>query len=395
MMWYAYLCNVKVKRIVQLILVDMGFTVSCRALCSRLEAFVGATTVSSVPEFAHFFFFMDKGEQVLHVRASNGEVVLQGEVPVTDVKGGFSICMPARLLLSQLKLLPEQPLIFAIDRDSLKVTVSISNGEFSFMGCDPRNFPELDACKDGHSTVSVSAKLLNAAIAKVISSVSVDTVRPAMTGVYFDFRADGLNLVATNGQRMAVAGLPQVSVSAPHSFIVGAKALVLLQKQLGQEEGDVTLANNEEHVWITGAGFVLRSLLVGSRFPSYNSVIPKDMPNVTGLDRETLIGCIKRVVSFSMQLRIVKMVFEAGSLTLKADDADFETHSVERFPLDGNYPNVRLCLNADYLIDYLSKMKSDQVDMLVSTDQIRPVLLTPSQQADDMTVRFVLMKLAD
>lgn len=373
----------------------MGFTVSCKALCSRLEAFIGATTVLSMIEFAYFYFVIDKGEQVLHVRASNGEVVLQGEVPVTDVKGGFSICMPARLLLSQLKLLPEQPLIFDIDLDSLKVTVSISNGEFSFMGCAPNHFPEVDAVKNGPAAVSVSAKHLNEAISKVITSVASDSLRPAMTGVNFDFRADGLNLVASNGQRMAVAVLPQVISTAPHSFIVGAKALVLLQKQLGQEDGDVTIANNEEIVWITGAGFAMRSLLIGSRYPNYNSVIPKDVPNITGLDRHTLMACIKRVVSFSLQLRIVKLVFEADSLTLKADDTDFETHSVERFPLDGNYPNVRLCMNADYLIDYLSKIQSDQVDMLISTDQNRPVLLSPSKQADDITVRFVIMKLAD
>lgn len=371
----------------------MDFTVSCKVLRQKLEAFVGAVASKTArPDLTGFFCFINANSNVLHIHASDVEVFLTGEVEVSNVNGFGVFCLPSQLLLRQLRLLPEQPLTFHVNLETLEVTVDYDNGHFSFYGENPMNYPELPALDKVEGGFSVSAKELNNALSKVLSSVANDILRPVLSGVYFDFKPSGLNLVASNGQRLALAGIPSSGENSGCSFVLIARSVALLQKQLNQEEERVTVQFDDLNVFIQGKGFHMVSRLTLGRFPNYQRVIPDGDANLRGVNRSWLISAIRRTSSFSLTSNVSKLSLDSGLLTVSCDDDDNKSYSTEQLELDYYGPHLEVSFRTDYLVDYLNKIDGDKVDMLIGPqERLLPVRIEPSRISEDLSMRFIVI----
>ena len=65
-------------------------------------------------------------------------MVTSVEVNESDADGRFAVA--AKTILDALKEIPEQPLSFEVNTDSLEITVQYQNGKYSLMGQMPMNF---------------------------------------------------------------------------------------------------------------------------------------------------------------------------------------------------------------------------------------------------------------
>ena len=71
---------------------------------------------------------------------SETTMVTTVEVNESDMDGRFAVT--AKTLLDALKEIPEQPLTFEINTDSLEITVQYQNGKYSLMGQNADEFPQ-------------------------------------------------------------------------------------------------------------------------------------------------------------------------------------------------------------------------------------------------------------
>ena len=174
----------------------MKFIVSSTALSSHLQAVSRViNSKNALPILDCFLFELQDG--LLSVTASDSEttMVTTVEVNENDVDGRFAIA--AKTLLDALKEIPEQPLTFDINQETLEVTVQYQNGKYSLMGQNADEFPQSPLLGENAVRVDMEAQVLLDGINRSIFATADDELRPVMNGIYFDITTEDLTMVAS------------------------------------------------------------------------------------------------------------------------------------------------------------------------------------------------------
>jgi DNA polymerase-3 subunit beta len=220
-----------------------------------------------------FSFEVNNGK--LTVVATDLETVMRIQLDVEARESG-RVCIPAKILLDSLKNIADQPLTFTIDKN-FGIEITSDNGKYKVMGENPDNFPKEPAADDTTSFTMPSSALVTA-INKTLFAVSNDDLRPAMTGVFFELNKEFIQFVATDAHRLVRYKRTDVSCPQNDSFIVPRKPLNLLKSALPDNEDELTINYNSNHLFVRNGTTQLSCRLIDARFPDYKVVIPADNP---------------------------------------------------------------------------------------------------------------------
>ncbi|KAK6030546.1 DNA polymerase III beta subunit, central domain protein [Ostertagia ostertagi] len=127
--------------------------------------------------------------------------MMRVQMEVNEAQDDGRICIPSKILLEYLKNLPEQPITFTINEKDLSIEMASSVGKYRIGGEKADDFPKEPAPGDA-TTFSMPSIALIECINKTLFAVSTDTLRPAMTGVYFELATDSMNFVSTDAHRL-------------------------------------------------------------------------------------------------------------------------------------------------------------------------------------------------
>ena len=116
------------------------------------------------------------------------------------------------------------------------------------------------------------------AINKTIFAVSNDDLRPAMTGVFFELSKDCVQFVATDAHRLIRYKRNDSKATKNDSFIVPKKPLNLVKNALPDNDDDIQISYNKNHLFVSHGDVQMICRLIDARFPDYKVVIPDDNP---------------------------------------------------------------------------------------------------------------------
>ena len=228
----------------------MKFIVSSSALLKQLQQISGVINTNTVlPILEDFLFEIEKNK--LTVVATDLETVMKVHLDI-EAKDNGKVCIPAKILMDSLKNIAEQPLTFNIDKN-FAVEITSDNGKYKVMGENPDNFPKEPSADDANSFNMTSSSLVTA-INKALFAVSNDDLRPAMTGVFFELDKKGITFVATDAHRLVRYTLKDVSCPKKDSFIVPKKPLNLLKNALPDNEDELNISYNSNHLFVSHGG---------------------------------------------------------------------------------------------------------------------------------------------
>lgn len=367
----------------------MKFIVSSSALLKQLQQISGVISANTVlPILEDFLFEIEKNK--LSVVATDLETVMRVQVDI-EAKDSGKICIPAKILLDSLKNIPDQPLTFNIDKN-FGVELTSDNGKYKVMGENPDNFPK-EPTADDATSFSMTSSALVTAINKTLFATSNDDLRPAMTGVYFELDKKSLQFVATDAHRLVRYKRKDVHCPKNDSFIVPRKPLNLLKTALPDNEDEITLSYNSNHLFVKHGTTQMSCRLIDARFPDYKVVIPSDNPYRLTVGKNDFQSALRRVSVFSNKSTNQVALNIAGSeLELKAQDVDFSFEGDERMKCQYNGEDMMIAFNAKFLIEMLSATESDEVNMELSTPT-KAGLLKPSDQDENEELLMLVMPL--
>lgn len=367
----------------------MKFVVSSSALLKQLQQINGVINSNTVlPILEDFLFEIEKNH--LTVIATDLETVMKIHMEI-EAKDAGSICIPAKILMDSLKNIPEQPLTFNIDKN-YGVEITSSNGKYKVMGENPANFPK-EPTADDTSSFTMSSSALVMAINKTIFAVSTDDLRPAMTGVYFELDKKSLSFVATDAHRLVKYVRTDVSCPKKESFIVPRKPLSLLKTALPENEDELTLSYNGNHLFIKHGEMDLVCRLIDARFPDYKVVIPTDNPYKLIVNKDAFQSALRRVSIFSNKsTNQVALTINGNQLQLAAQDVDFSFEGNERMNCQYDGGDIQIAFNAKFLIEMLNGAETEDIVMELSTPT-KAGLVKPSEQSADEDLLMLVMPL--
>lgn len=367
----------------------MKFIVSSSQLLKHLQQISGVINANTVlPILEDFLFEIDKN--TLTVVATDLETVMKVRLEI-EAKDSGKVCIPSKILLDSLKNISDQPLTFNIDK-KFGIEITSDNGKYKVMGENPDNFPK-EPVADISTSFTMPSSALVTAINKSLFAVSNDDLRPAMTGVFFELDPKGMTCVATDAHRLVRFKRTDVSCPKADTFIVPKKPLNLLKSALPDNDDELRISYNNNHLFVSHDGTELVCRLIDARFPDYKVVIPVDNPYKLTVRKHDFQSALRRVSVFSNKsTNQVALSISGSELQLAAQDVDFSFEGNERMACQYDGEDLQIAFNAKFLIEMLNAADTEEVVIELSTPT-KAGIIKPSESEKDEELLMLVMPL--
>jgi DNA polymerase-3 subunit beta len=371
---------------------QMKFVVSSTELLSHLQAISRViSSKNTLPILDNFLFELKDGELI--ATASDLESTLITTIPLETSEGEGVIAFPAKILTDTLKEFPEQPLTFDIDSTSLAVKITSENGVFSIVGQNGEDFPKLPEKEESSLVnITVESDVLLTGVNKTLFATADDELRPVMNGIFVELGNNDLTFVASDAHKLVRYKRLDGRSDVESSFILPKKPASLLRNILPKEENPVKVEFDDKNAFFTLSNYKLICRLVEGNYPSYNSVIPKNNPNVLTIDRVELYNTLKRVSVFSNPAsNLIKFELKANELVVSAQDIDFSISARERLLCQYEGQELEIGFKSVFLLEILANISSSNVMVELSDPTRAGIFLPYDNENADEDVLMLLM----
>ena len=368
----------------------MKLVISSTALFSHLQA-IGRVINSknTLPILDCFLFEVNEG--ILSLTASDNETTMSTSLEVIESDGNCRFAINAKTIQDALKEIPEQPLTFAFNPDTLEILVQYMNGRYSVVAQNADEYPLPLTLGENAVHVEMEAATMLNGINRALFATADDELRPVMNGIYFDITTDDLTMVASDGHKLVRNKNFATKGNEKAAFILPKKPATLLKNLLGKEQGAVSIDFDDRNATFTMPNYRMVCRLIEGRYPNYNSVIPQNNPHKVTIDRAILLSALKRVSVFSSQASsLIKLRLQDNQLVLSGQDIDFSTSAEETINCSYSGSPMSIGFKATFLIDILNNITGQDV-IIELADPSRAGVLVPAEQEENENLLMLLM----
>ena len=339
----------------------MRFTISREKLQEGLAAVAPAVpSKTTLPVLANLLVqTSDKG-----IRLSGTDLDIAVSTEVTaDVESAGGITIPARKLSEIARELPPAPVKISSSGDQ-RITLECGRSKFKLLGLPKSEFPAFPAVQ-----FEKASRIPSGDLQKLIShtafAASTEESRPILNGVLWELKGANMQMVATNGHRLAkmeVAARATGGKAPAHEFIIPPKALDHIRRLFPAEE-ELEVAQGDNHVGFRSPFTSVYTRLIEGPYPSYEQVIPKDNDKYAIVDRQALISALKRMsVVASDQTHRIRLSFNSGMVKFSVSTPDLG-EAQDELPVRYTGDPLDIGFNAAYLLEILRYLPTDEVKM--------------------------------
>lgn len=376
----------------------MRFNVSSKALQSQLAAVSKVINSKNALSILDNFLLTLQGD-TLSITGSDQENVMTATLEVFEPEGEGSVAVPSKRILDMLKEVPGQPLTFYINDDNKEIDIRFLNGHFNFMGIDGNEFPVQDEVRQEARRVTLPAEVVRRGLETTLFAVGTETIRPIMTGVYWDIcpldeneqPMPGITFVGTDTHKLVRYINTSVNPGLTFSFILPPKPAAILRSLIAKEEGEIDIEMDDKSAKFSMGPYTLSCRFINGRYPNYNRVIPANNPFELTVDRVSLLNAMKRVSLFaSSASSLVRMNIRPNEVLLAAQDLDYTLSAEERVECEYEGNAMTIGFNATYMIEVLGNIPADTVVIRLS-DPARPGIFVPLTDLEGENLLMLLM----
>jgi DNA polymerase III subunit beta len=320
----------------------------------------------------------DGGAGLLMLSATDADVSLRLSSPQVEVQEEGRCLVPAAKL--QQIVSAQDDATLTLEAASDQTTVRGAGARFTLHGFPSSDFPPLpefpkpEASRDAFS---INAGELHELISRTIFSTARENSRYAINGVLLKRDGKKLEMVATDGRRLALArGAATVGDDATEGgqCIVPTKALTLVNKLLTTAGDTVRVAITDNQIMFAfddadadtpGGGTILASNLVEGSFPPYEDVIPRDQDKKAVFDVARLGSAVRRAsLLTNEESRGVRMAFtgaEGGSLKLSSRAPEMGESEIEVGVESFEGDDIEVGFNPAFIVDALKVVPEETI----------------------------------
>jgi DNA polymerase-3 subunit beta len=332
-------------------------------------------------------------ENKLKIFATDLEISITSESTANIIEPG-SLAVHAKNLFEIVKELSDGPLsLMSAENNRLQIRQKRFNSKI--MGSTAESYPSFPVlCSYEFS--KIPKDILQDMITKTIYSVSNDDTRYHLNGVYFERNLDNgkvkYKMVATDGHRLSLVDKHVDNGEPIHllkniGVIIPRKGINEINRLLESVDKYVEIAIEGSQIIIKGGNSVLLIRLIEGKYPNYQMLIPKIVNHQILVQREQLMGSIKKVGLLANQKsRCVVIQISQGKLELSTVNPEMGDANDE-IEVQYQGETLKFTMNHKYIYEILNTFSSDIVDISVK-DVDSPVKF---QNYNDDSVTCVIM----
>ncbi len=266
------------------------------------------------------------------------------------------VLLPGRKIAGIVKESAASEIEFILEEN--RVTLKAGKSVFRIPILDPEEFPRMFERPSGFK-FSMEAENLKRLYDSVEFAVSRGEDRPAMTGIFWEMKADRNRMVATDGHRMAVGNdMENIPPVESQSHILPTKIFSFLPKEF---DGSVEVMFDETKIGLSFDTTEVVSRLIEGPYPDYEKVIPQEISNILTVNRDELTAALRRMMIFTNQVtRQIRFALGKDNIILNSSSPEGEEAQEE---LSGSYKgeSFEVAYNGSYLLDLLRHIETEEV----------------------------------
>lgn len=368
----------------------MRFVIPGKPFQQQLQAMSRVINAKNALPILDNFLLSVKGDK-LHITGSDSDTVMHSWLEIMDVDGEGEVALPSKTLLEMAKEIGNQPITFDMDEVTRKVDVNYQNGHFDFMGVDPNDYPRRNEQEEMDKKMILPGTVVQKGIENTLYAVSTETLRPMMTGIFWDIAESKITFVASDTHKLVRYVNEEVAPGFAGGFIMPAKAAGIIRNIISKEEVEVIIHLNDRGATFEVGPYTLSCKFIKGNYPNYERVIPKDNPFHLTVDRESLLNAVRRVSLFaSKSTCLVKMEISDNQICLTGKDIDYSTSAEEKVMCNYDGQPMTIGFNSAFMTDILSNLKTSDVEISLSSPA-RPGIFSPLTQPDNENILVLQM----
>jgi DNA polymerase-3 subunit beta len=333
----------------------------------------------TIPVLANVLIEAEGSE--IRLVATDLEVGLRSRCEASVARPG-TVTIPAKKLFEIVKNLPETDIRIEEDKGSVKVAADRFDSRLATQAAE--EFPAVPMGADEYQE-SLPASGLRQMVKKTHFAITGEDTRYFLNGGLLVLGRDEMSLVATDGHRLALVTVPRGGDEKPGKkkaaedgvrVILPKKTLGELDRLLAEGAETVQFSRGENHLFFKVGERVLISRVIDGQFPAFERVIPKSNDKHIDFERDKLASAIRRVSLLSNERsRAVKLQIDPGKVRVTSSSPEVgEAEETLMVEYDG--PSLQVCFNAQYMLDFLTNVETEQV-VLEFKDDVSQAVMRP------------------
>ncbi|MFD2615684.1 DNA polymerase III subunit beta [Paenibacillus gansuensis] len=312
--------------------------------------------------------------------ASNTSMTIQSMIPQDGasltVKRTGAIVIPSRYFYDVIRKHDDELVVLEI-KEQLILTIISGHSQIRLCGMDSAEFPYIDNGEGlSPSKLQMNSALFRSTVKQVAIVASTSETRPILTGVSFECHNNSLNLIATDGVRLAsrtlhIEGYTNDSFNA----IIPAKNLSEVSKLLSDADETTEIEVSNNRVKFMANGLKVESALIEGTFPSTKNVIPQSYLCEILVDKACLLKAVECVTVMASE-NIIRLVATADTLKLLSRTAEIGDIENEVPLLKMRGEEFIISLNGKFFIDILRNSDCESIRIRYA-GKTSPIVVLP------------------
>ncbi|MEW6074154.1 MAG: DNA polymerase III subunit beta [Planctomycetota bacterium] len=229
---------------------------------------------------------------------------------------------------------------------------------------DPDEYPVV-ARFAAEGTVGIQGRNFARLVSRTSFAAAREQGRYAMHGILTRLSDDALEMVATDGRRLAVTSCPLegegARSGAKTTAIVSAKGIQVFCRVISDPLEQVKIHFGENQFGLRTAKAEVFARLIDGDFPNYAAAVPASCTNVVEANTQLLHQKLRLVANVtSHDTRAVRLSIDKGSLTIFGRSA-VTGEATTRMDVDFRGTPGEISFNPDYLIEGLKNCEGETV----------------------------------
>jgi len=289
----------------------------------------------------------------LMLTAYDQEVGLRYRVAQVEVSKTGETLVSADRLASIVRESSDETLTLESKEDLLHVRGQDSH--FQIYGQSVREFPPVPEF-EGEADYRIMAGMLASAVERTVFAAAKESTRYAINGVLWMRKGKKLQLIATDGRRLAWTTLAIEKTRGEDGdtqAIVPVKTLNLLTRLRGEADDPVDVKIQPNQILLRTPRATISSVLVEGHFPNYEEVVPRDCTRKAELSTPEFHSGVRRAALLTNEeSKGVRLSFTEGGLVLSSR-APQQGEATINVPAKLEGGAIEIGFNPVYLIDAL------------------------------------------
>lgn len=296
------------------------------------------------------------------LKTTNLEIGIEKTLTSTVIEKG-EVAIPAHILLSTLKTSPNHSKV-VLSTDEATAVLEIGGAKTTIKTIPIDEFPSIPQ-PETSTSYTLPKDVLVKGIRNVLYSASTSLIKPELASVYMYHEGGELYFVATDSFRLAEQKIRVKLDDELPAVIMPIKNTTELVRILEtQQEGDITIAVDENQYTITQEGLYVTSRIIDGSFPDYRSILPKEHTTDVVVLKNDFLQTLKKAQLFSDKFGQINLHIypEKKTFTISSRNNDVgEIFDSLEAVVKGS--DLDISFNYKYIMDVFHSISADSISL--------------------------------